>query len=72
MTPPLKKRSSRSSGRLIRPPMKPPADETPWSDETSDIDPDYCPSSPGESMSTSVTLSEYSTASIESDSDSST
>jgi hypothetical protein len=52
--------------------MKPPANEAPWSDETSDIDPDYCPSSPGESMSTSVTVSEHSMVSIDSDSDSST
>lgn len=61
---PVVPRSSRVSRRVRRPPVAPQSiHETPWSDESSDIDPEYRPS-PGHTVSdssdTSLTVSEYS------------
>jgi hypothetical protein len=68
---PLKKRTTRSSRRIIRPPVVPPSDESPWCDESSDCDPSYVPETlDDDSVTTTVTDSEYSEA-VESDSDSS-
>jgi hypothetical protein len=68
---PLKRRATRTSSRVVHPPAIPLLDTDPWSDESSDCDPSYIPPPDDEeSLTTSVTESEYS-ATVESDSDSS-
>lgn len=58
----IHKRSRRPTTRVIRPPVKPVLDQTPWADESSDEDPSYTPEQ--ESASASDTSASDTSASV--------